>query len=159
MIYTWVDQNSALTCAVTSEILCIASAACWAGAFVRHLLALLHKQYSGRWCRMRESNPQLTITNGLLYHLTNPAPAQHSSSKHRIIGGFKTNHLIRRTSRHLIACSGKCLQQQGGVTTGKISPQNAYLITSILAYHAAPINQRISKNLRPCKIVNHQAMV
>ena len=108
---------------------------------------------------MRESNPQLTITNGLLYHLTNPAPAQHSSSKHRIIGGFKTNHLIRRTSRHLIACSGKCLQQQGGVTTGKISPQNAYLITSILAYHAAPINQRISKNLRPCKTVNHQAMV
>jgi len=28
----WVDQNSALTCAVTSEILCIASVTCWAGA-------------------------------------------------------------------------------------------------------------------------------
>ena len=26
----WVDQNSALTCAVTSEILCIASVTCWA---------------------------------------------------------------------------------------------------------------------------------
>ena len=31
----WVDQNSALTCAVTSEILCIASVTCWAGAYVR----------------------------------------------------------------------------------------------------------------------------
>jgi hypothetical protein len=28
---------------------------------------------AGDWCRMRESNPQLTITNGPLYHLTNPA--------------------------------------------------------------------------------------
>ena len=29
------DQNSALTCAVTSEILCIASVTCWAGAYKR----------------------------------------------------------------------------------------------------------------------------
>jgi len=31
----WVDQNSALTCAVTSEILCIASVTCWADAYER----------------------------------------------------------------------------------------------------------------------------
>ena len=43
-------------------------------------------------------------------------------------------------------------------TKAKLHGKNAYLITSIRAHHAAPINQLISKNLRPCKTVNHQAM-
>ena len=37
--YVWVDhrvdQNSALTCAIKSGILCIASVTCWTGAYVR----------------------------------------------------------------------------------------------------------------------------
>ena len=52
---------------------------------------------------MRESNPQLTITNGLLYHLTNPAAGRQNASANITVSCGKSNHKKRPPTRlHLV---------------------------------------------------------
>ena len=58
----WVDQKSALTCAIKSGVLCIASVTCWAGAFVRK-----HTPSSGTSLQFRGSRFTVQVSGFLKF--------------------------------------------------------------------------------------------
>ena len=115
---------------------------------------------------MRESNPQLTITNGLLYHLTNPAAARQHASAPITIGWHNPDHQKRRALPHLIACSHKFPQQarcrhqwQSCLTTWPVlTPSQRAPFHFTRPNQAKPGQAAHHQNAPACKTVNPQAM-
>ena len=103
----------------------------------------------GRWCRMRESNPQLTITNGLLYHLTNPASSQRNPSTNRTINRSET------ITRCLIDHGTLWLFQTNAYNSrttwshAQFNHKTLYLFSIIYTYQARLIAQSDNRNFRP----------